>query len=356
MARNNEAKGRIMIVPIIVVVSLVVLSFLIIKPFITALLSSAALAYIFYPLHRRLNLRIKSPNISALIIAILILLIVALPLIFLINVASKEVYVSYLLVKQKVIAGKVFASECPEKNFLCNAYDSLKEFFTRDSVRFYLNDWLKRSTDTAVKFTSDFVFAIPKLILGVFVTFFMTFYFLRDGKGIVNRFTDYIEIKETHHRSILKQLGDLTYATLYGSIIVAIIQGVLGGLGFFIFGVPSPILFGGIMILAALIPVVGTAIIWAPAAILLIITGLTTGNMAVLWKGIGLLIYGTVIVSGIDNVLKPKIIGDRAKVHPVLILVGALGGLALFGVIGVLIGPLTLVLLFRILKIVKLGV
>jgi predicted PurR-regulated permease PerM len=129
---------------------------------------------------------------------------------------------------------------------------------------------------------------------------------------------------------------------MYGSILIAVIQGALGALGFWIFGIESFFIWGMVMAIFALVPFVGTAIIWIPAALYLIAKGTTSGNMTLVWHGVGLLLYGVFIISSADNLLKPKLIGDRAGMHPVVVLLGVLGGLSLFGFAGFLIGPLIL--------------
>ena len=135
----------------------------------------------------------------------------------------------------------------------------------------------------------------------------------------------------------------LTQAVLYGQVMTAVIQGALGGIALFIFGVPNWIFWGAIMIIMAFLPVLGTPLIWVPAAVGLILDG----EMA---RGVGLLIFGATIVMNIDNFIRPRLVSGRTKVHPVLILIGVLGGLKIFGFIGMLIGPLVLALLMALIK------
>ena len=143
----------------------------------------------------------------------------------------------------------------------------------------------------------------------------------------------------------------MLHAIVYGSIVVALIQGTLGGIGFWIVGIPSPILWGILMSLFALIPMVGTGIIWVPASLGMAAYGYLSGDTVMVWKAIGLFIYGVFVIAGIDNVLKPKIIGERAHVHPVIILLGVLGGLKFFGIVGFAVGPLILAIFITFLEI-----
>jgi len=143
----------------------------------------------------------------------------------------------------------------------------------------------------------------------------------------------------------------VTFAVFYGNIFVAIIQGILGGVGFFVLGVESPVLWGFVMILFALIPYFGTAIIWLPAALNLLFKGYLENDASYTARGIILIVYGILVISSIDNILKPRLIGSKAQVHPVLVLLGVLGGLSLFGFIGLILGPVMLALLMTFVDI-----
>jgi len=152
-----------------------------------------------------------------------------------------------------------------------------------------------------------------------------------------------------HERYIMNRLKATTHAVVFGQIIVAAIQGFLGGLGFLIVGLPNPILWGTLMGFMALIPMIGTAVIWVPAGIYMVLQGLNSGQF-IGWigpehsvlAGVILLVYGVLIVSSIDNVLRPMIIGERAKLHPALVFLGVLGGLQIFGILGIILGPIVL--------------
>ena len=137
----------------------------------------------------------------------------------------------------------------------------------------------------------------------------------------------------------------MTQAVVYGHLLTAFAQGLIGGLGFLVFGLSSPILWGIIIGIAGLIPMVGTAIVWVPASIYLFLVGILQDSLPYMARGIGLFVYGFLIIGTVDNFLKPKLIGGRAKVHPALILIGLLGGLTVFGLIGAIYGPLILAML-----------
>jgi predicted PurR-regulated permease PerM len=158
-------------------------------------------------------------------------------------------------------------------------------------------------------------------------------------------------LKLHHQKQVFQQLDETTYAIIYGSLLIAAVQGAAGALGFFIFGVSSPVAWGVMMAIFALLPFIGTAIIWLPVTAVMIVQGLSTNSPNITLKGIGLLLYCAIIVSSMDNVLKPHIIGKKARIHPVLVLLGVLGGLAFFGFVGFIIGPLILAVFMTFLDI-----
>ena len=143
--------------------------------------------------------------------------------------------------------------------------------------------------------------------------------------------------------SLFYEVRTVTQAVLYGQVLTAVIQGSLGAFGLLVFGISNWLFWGAIMIIMAFLPVLGTPIIWVPAAVGKILEGDMT-------RGVGLLIFGATIVMNIDNFLRPRLVSGRTKVHPVLILIGVLGGLKVFGFIGMLVGPLILAILVAIIK------
>jgi predicted PurR-regulated permease PerM len=134
-------------------------------------------------------------------------------------------------------------------------------------------------------------------------------------------------------------------------LIIAVIQGTLGGIGFFIFGLPTPLLWGLVMTFAALVPYIGTSIIWIPASLMLIFNGYVEGSTTLVVRGFLFMLYSALIVGTIDNILKPKIIGSKGGLHPVLVLLGVVGGLKFMGFIGVVIGPILFAILVAFIKI-----
>lgn len=302
-------------------IALIVLAIFLIKSFIITLVYSFVLAYIFYPVYKKIAYVLRSKNLAAFFSVCIIVLLIIIPLIFTANTLINESLQFFRQVKD------IDLSTFDEKikaNFDINL--ELDE---------YIKDGLNKFSLAVAKATSDFLVSIPQRILHFFVMLFTIFYMLKEGKTLVTKFNEHIPLKESHRRDITAKFSNMVYASLYGLVVTAFIQGVLGAIGFWIFDVPSPILWGLVTVILAMIPFIGAWVVWLPASLFKIFSG-------DLFNGIGLLIYGMLIVSTIDNIVRPKIIGSKAKIHPVVVLLGVLGGIQVFGLLGIIIGPLIL--------------
>jgi predicted PurR-regulated permease PerM len=329
---------------------MIFLVFLVIRPFIGALLASVFLAYIFYPIYKWFNKHINVKWLSALLVSLIVILILVLPLFFVLNTLTREAYVSYITSKQKILGVGDMLKNCPNNNSLCNFVSYIGDFLDEPKVKYQLQTTVERLTSYIIDSASNLVFSIPRFILNFFVMVFVMFYLFKDGPMFISHVQRLLPLKDIYKRHLFEKFGKVTHAILYGHIVVAVIQGFLGGIGFFLFGVNSPLIWGIIMAFAALIPFIGTGLVWFPPALLRIVNGVLTGDKFMTLGGVLFMLYGLLIVSSIDNIIRPKIIGDRAKVHPTLILVGVLGGIYLLGVVGLIVGPLILALFITFVK------
>ena len=320
------------------------LVFLVIRPFIATLLGSILLSYLFYPWYRWLQKKIKNKNAAALIISFVVVILLLAPLFFVLNTLTKEAYVSYLTSKQKILSIGDTLKNCPEENSFCGFVSYIGDFLDDPKVKYHLQTTVEKVTSYVIDSASNLVFSIPKFVLKFFVMMFTIFYLFKDGPSIIGNIRRVLPLKDVYKRHLFEKFGKTTFAIVYGYVVVAIMQGILGGIGFFIFGVTSPIIWGIVMIFAALIPFIGTGIVWFPAALFKLIEGISSGSTSEITGGVLFLLYGLIIISGLDNVIRPKLIGNKAKVHPILILVGVLGGLYLLGPVGLIVGPLMLAL------------
>lgn len=330
------------------VLAILTLSFLVIKPYINAILASMVLAFLAYPIYLKLVKKTNNKNFSAFIVSTMMILILAVPLIFVANSIRAETFKAYESLSLKLDELKQNQQDCEEENCSKSVLDTL---VSNKEVGRYLDTGLSRVSSSVIEAASAFLFSLPSLLINILIAIFGMFFFLRDGDLFIQKAQGFFPIKKSHQSMIVKKLNETAQGVIYGQILLAILQGTVGAVGFFFFGMPSPILWGIAMAICALIPFIGTGIIWFPAGSYILIQGVLNSDSGLIWKGIGLLIYGALFISSIDNILKPKIIGDKANVHPFIVMIGAIGGLSLFGFIGFIIGPIILSTLIVVLNI-----
>lgn len=348
--RNKELYSKIFFLAIIA--AIVVISFLIIEPFITAILSGAIIAYLFYPLYRRFGSRIKNENVRAFLISIILVLIVTVPSMVILSMLAKEAYATYSTIEQHKLGSNFMDFICSNgENKLCSWTLSFLSFLPKSDLNYYMRVIIEKITSAIAGSISKFLVALPIIMLDIVIVLFVVFYLLKDGKRMVERISKVLPLSSQQKAHVFRKFDQITRGVFLGNLAVAGIQGLAGGLGFLFLGLSSPLLWGSIMAVLALLPYFGTAIVWLPAALNLIILGNLTGNNSLTVKGVILIFYGIFIISTIDNILKPKIIGSKADIHPLPVLLGVLGGLQIFGIMGFIIGPILLSLLLVLIDI-----
>ena len=331
---------------------LIYLSYRIIKPFISPIIIAGLLAYIFYPIYKRVYKKIKRKNLSSFIVTLIIIITITLPFSFILNSIIKEATVSSVIIKQRITTGNILGVKCTDKDsFICGLSKYVREFTTDSRNRYYIDTTIKDISSFITKSITSFILEFPKRILDVIILFFIMFYLFRDGNLFLKKIKSLFPVKDQYKEQIVEQLNEVTYAILYGYIIIGLIQGVLGAFIFFVLGVSSPILWGIMIMLLSIIPFIGPTLIWVPASVFLFLTGYIDSDTTVALKGIILLVYGLLVFSPVDNILKPKIIGNKTEVHPTFIILGLIGGMIMFGFIGFLLGPLILTLLVTFIDI-----
>ena len=200
---------------------------------------------------------------------------------------------------------------------------------------------------------AKFIFTIPLMIAQILLTFVLAYFVLGDWENILKKTVDLIPMREETKIKLIKQFGDITHTVIYAQLFVAMVQGLVGAIAFYILGVPFPIILGVVMAFCALIPAIGTAIIWVPASLYLILNGYASHTSWILIKGIILFVYGLLVIGLIDNFLLAKIVHAKAKVSQIIVIVGVIGGFALLGVVGIFVGPILLPLLITYFKTFK---
>jgi predicted PurR-regulated permease PerM len=181
-------------------------------------------------------------------------------------------------------------------------------------------------------------------VLWLFVFFFTLFYFLVDGKRMLAHAMRLSPLRDEHEQLLIKSFVSISRATIKGTLIVGVVQGALGGLAFFLLGIPSPVFWGTVMVVLSIIPLIGPGLVWFPAGVILLLAGNIIG-------GVSLLVFGFVVISLIDNILRPKLVGRDTEMHPLLVFFAIIGGISLFGIFGFLIGPIIMSLFLALAKI-----
>lgn len=309
-----------------------VLTFFIFRPYLYAIVFGITLAIVFSPLFKKIfDGGIKRRGIASLITIIIACIILLAPLSFfgfqvfkesaaLYSYAVSGVGDSSLL--QKTIEVKIFSSS-----------------FSLD-----LGEYSKQALEWIVENIGPLFSGISRFVVSFFISLFVMFFTLRDGNKFKEALFEYSPLSDSYDKEIYSKLGMTVNSVIKGTLLIAILQGILAGIGFFIFGLPNAALWGLITIIAALIPLVGTMLTMIPAAIYLLIVGLPL-------HAFGIVIWGVLVVSMIDNILRPKLISKGVDIHPIFIFLSVIGGIQFFGPIGFLLGPLVISLLFALLNI-----
>jgi predicted PurR-regulated permease PerM len=187
---------------------------------------------------------------------------------------------------------------------------------------------------------------VAVMIIDFILMLFALFFLLKDGPGFLSRIRDYLPFSEEDKNRLIAKVKDMIISTVYGGIVIAILQGILGGVAFYFLGIKSPVLWGSAMMIMSFLPLIGTFSIWGPASGYLFIQGDYI-------KGIILLLYGFLVISMVDNVLRPIIISGRTKMPTLAVFFSVLGGIRLFGLIGFIMGPLVLALFISVFEMFR---
>jgi predicted PurR-regulated permease PerM len=171
-----------------------------------------------------------------------------------------------------------------------------------------------------------------EFVVNLFVMLYLLFFLLRDGKSLSEQAARALPLERRHTQRLLQQFATVVRATVKGNVVVALVQGTLGGLAFWVLGISGPLLWGALMALLSLLPAVGAAMVWGPVAVYL----LSTGSI---WPALGLTAWGVLVIGLVDNVLRPILVGKETRMPDYLVLIATLGGLAAFGLNGFVIGP-----------------
>jgi predicted PurR-regulated permease PerM len=302
----------------------------ILSPFFGSVLWGTLLAIMFTSLYRRL-LRSTSQrrNLAALATLLIVVVMVLIPL----------VLITASLLQEGANLYQRITGDIDLRQYLLQFKSALPEWAVGllERLELTIQERFSTSLMTAGQQLAGQALNIgqttAEFIVSLFVMLYLLFFLLRDGDELIHHIKRAIPLPPDQQAEILGKVTATIRATIKGDILVAFIQGALGGLIFWLLGIGAPVLWAVVMAVLSLLPVLGSALIWGPAAIYLLVTGSVM-------QGMILLVYGSLVISLADNFLRPVLVGQDIKMPSYLVLISTLGGIAVFGVNGFVIGPL----------------
>jgi predicted PurR-regulated permease PerM len=330
---------------IFMVVFLGYLTYQILQPFIHAIAWAVVFAIVFYPVYVFLEKILKVRSLSSLITLFIIILAIIGPF----------TYFSFILVDE--IVNLVQHINKDTLGSIVNVFAHSKIAHFIEKIQSYLGMEVISNTDTVMEnirgmgktvaqSLSAGIGNLAVMFIDFILMFFALFFFLKDGKIILSRIRDYLPFSEDDKSRLMSKVRDMVISTVYGGLVIALLQGMLGGIGFYFLGIKSPVLWGCAMTIMSFLPLLGTFSIWGPAVGYLFFEGDYI-------KALILLLYGVLVITMVDNILRPIIISGRTKMPALAVFFSVLGGIKVFGPIGFIMGPLVLALFVSVFEIFR---
>lgn len=336
---------------IFLVIAAFYLTYIVIEPFFPTLLIASVLTILFYPVYRKIHEKLRGMKRTAsLLTCFIVFLVLIIPLALLGILLVKEGISMYQTISEKFASGYFDDFFRWQKgNWLFDLKDQLSPVINLDNLD------IKGMILNAAQTVSAFLVSqgaalaanIGVLILHAIVTFFSMFYLFMDGDKFIKKFTILSPLPKKYEQRIFERINVTVKAIAFGVFLTAIIQGVCAGIGYVIAGIPNPVFWAFVTGVFSLIPLIGTSAVWVPAVIILLVLG----NYA---SGIFLLLWGIMLVGTIDNFVGPYLVSSKSKMYPLLTFFVVAGGVFVFGMQGLVFGPLVLVLLLTLLHVYEL--
>ncbi len=318
--------------------------------YMSAIVLALFIASVFYPLYARIKRLFKDREItSALFMTIFILLVLIIPMFWFASTLSKEALDFYNTTRSSVSLNKIqeaLAGDSPFAQRIRKVGDMAGLEFSPETLQS-----LSASVGTKVGlFLANQGKAMASNMFSFLVHFFlmmMTIYYLfKDGIRLKDYFTRLLPVPKEQPEKVMKTFQEMGRAIFIGNGLAGIVQGILGGFGFYMFGISSPFLWGTVISFMAFLPVIGASIVFIPAAAILLLQGKTTA-------GLGFLAYNICYSSIIEYLIKPKLIGQEMRMNSLLVFIGIIGGIKLFGILGIIYGPLIITIFLTLAEIYR---
>lgn len=331
-------------------------------PFITVLIFAIFFATIFYPIFRGLKKLFGGRGrVASLITCFFTLLVITIPLSLFGTLLVSEGIDAFNNISTKVQQEEYIQDflAWEEGSFIYDQFQKVAPIVNSDSfnineISFDFVGQISSAAQNMVEILRSqinnvlgFLKNIIWFLISFMIFFFTLYYFFKDGEIIIKKLMDLSPLPIKHEKAIFKKFKEVSLAMLFGIFFTAIIQGTLAGIGYWVVGLNNPIFWAAATALFSLVPLVGTAMIWIPAALILFFSGNHVG-------GVGLFLWGIMVVGTVDNLIRPYLIEGRAPVHPLLTFLSVFGGIMAFGLQGIIYGPIILNLLLAFLHIYEL--
>jgi predicted PurR-regulated permease PerM len=322
------------------------LCWLMILPFINVLAWAAVLVVVFYPVHRRLVARTNRPATSALISCLLVIFVILIPLSLVTLALVREFSGAAQGLQNQFNA--ILDPNSGAGRILARVTGWLGNFIDVEQLRDpqSIQERVQQVAGSVAQRTLGLVGGALGVVVQIFFIIFTMYYLFRDGAKIVHALPEVLPLERAQSEEIITRTRDVISASVNGVLVIAAIQGALGAIAFFALKVPSALVWGVVMTFLSLIPMAGAFIVWVPAAIFLAVTGHWV-------KAVLLVVWGAFVIGTVDNFLRPKLVGDKTKLHELFIFFSVLGGLQVFGVLGLVLGPVVLAITLALLDVMR---
>lgn len=329
------------------------LTFLIFKPFVDWVILGFLFAYLFYKPYQGALAIVRRRGPAAALVVVLVLLLFFLPFIVVITYLVRDVSgfaQTFTQIDLQAVLVGTLAS-------IAGAFGLTTDAETLSTLANTISAQVQaRAANFFADFAAELLSIVTKVLVGLFIFGFTLFYGFVDGARIVQAIRDVIPLHGAEKDLLLHEIRTVTNAVFIGHLLVSVIQATVGTVGFVVLGVPRAIFWGFVMLLTSIVPFIGPFLVWIPVGLYLLVTegpvdGLLSDNRT--FAALGVLLVVGPLASTIDNIVRPKLVGSRADVHPFLILVGAIGGLFVLGFTGFVVGPLVLALFAAVLRVYR---
>jgi predicted PurR-regulated permease PerM len=335
----DRARLRVLILLVLATVSVWAVGTLL-SPFLLGIVMASVFAVLAHPIHETLRRRTGPSWVSAIILTVVIFLGVMIPLLVVVMLLVDGIQSGISTVSDRV---QDFASQRGEAwNWLASTASVFG--VSESELSSAMRDQLGRVGDVVAGGTVGLLTGIGGWIVQGAIGLFTLFYLLRDGEMFTSVVRWLIPLDQRLTDALIAKTTEVISATVLGTLVVAAVQGTLGGLLFWVLGLPGPALWGTVMAFLSILPAVGPPVVWAPAAVILV-------SADQLVKAAILVAVGLLVIATVDNVLRAVLVGQRARLHPLVVFFSVLGGLVVFGAAGILLGPVVVVVAFSALEI-----